>query len=135
MNETTRQEYNSFLLETRTRVNRYLNIALLCFTVAGPAIALGVKAGFFPDVKYITCLVISVYVIAMTLIHFILMKKMPKSLFTALFALTALDILLVFMSYARVNIFLTWFLVPLLSLLFCDKIIFFYSVFLNYVLM
>ena len=60
---------------------------------------------------------------------------MPKSLFTAIFALTALDILLVYMTYSHVNIFLTWFLVPILSLLFCDKIIFCYSVCLNYVLM
>ncbi len=31
--------------------------------------------------------------------------------------------------------YLTWFLVPLLSLLYCDKGIFFYSFFLNYLLM
>ncbi len=135
MNEVTRQEYENFILQNRTRVNRYLNIALLCFTITGPAIALGVKAGFFPDVTYTACLVISLYVLGMSLIHYILMKKMPKSLFTALFALTALDILLVYMTYSHVNIFLTWFLVPILSLLFCDKIIFCYSVCLNYVLM
>lgn len=60
---------------------------------------------------------------------------MPLSIFTSAFALTALDVLILYMSHAHVSIYLTWFLVPLLSLLFCDKIIFAYASGLNFVLM
>ena len=56
-------------------------------------------------------------------------------MFTSVFALTALDILIVYMAYCHVSIYLTWFLVPLLSILFCDRLLYFYTLCLNYILM
>lgn len=62
-------------------------------------------------------------------------EKIPSSTVTCLFVLTALDALIVYMSCSHVSIHLTWFLVPMLSLLFCSKGIYFYAVILNYLLM
>jgi len=127
-------EYEEFLHENRIKVNGYLNLVLWIFTLAGPAIASGILAGIFVDISYSTCLNISVALIIMACIHYILLKKNPDSIFTCLFALTALNCLLAYMSYSHVSIYMTWFLVPMLSLLFCDKYIYFYSFALNYLL-
>ncbi len=129
------RKYKEFIVDNRVKVNVYLNRALWFFVITGPAIASGIKAGFFHDIKYITCVNISFIVVLLSLIHLILLKKMPTSRITSFFALTALDCLLVYMCYSHVSIHLTWFLVPMLSVLFCEMLVFFYSLILNYILM
>lgn len=128
-------EYNEFLKTNRGVVNRYLNRALWFFAFTGPAIASGIKGGIFHDITYATCVEITLMVLIMASVHLVLLRTQPSSIVTGIFVLTALDCLLVYMSHAHVSIYLTWFLVPLLSLLYCDKGIFFYSFFLNYLLM
>ncbi|MBP5607930.1 MAG: hypothetical protein J6X66_06645 [Lachnospiraceae bacterium] len=97
-------DYNEFLKNNRIKVNRYLNIVLWFFVITGPAIAAGIKAGFFPDVSYATCYNISIGLIVLSLIHLLLLKNFPGSLVTCLYALTSLDALIVYMSYSHVNI-------------------------------
>ncbi|MCR5748098.1 MAG: GGDEF domain-containing protein [Lachnospiraceae bacterium] len=135
MDEQRISGFDNYLSENHIRINKYLNIALWLFILTGPAIALGVKTGHFPDIKYSTCIYISVLVFILALAHLILIKKWPGSKINGLFALTALNIVIVYMSVSHVNIRLTWFLVPLLSLLFCNKAIFYYAIISNYVLM
>lgn len=129
------KEFNEFKTNNRIKVNKYLNTVLWFFVITGPAIATGIKAGVFRDINYLTCVGISAVVVVMALIHLLMRIKIPESVYTCLFALTALDLLLVYMTVSHVSIYLTWFLVPLLSLLFSDKFIFFYSVILNYIMM
>ena len=128
-------EYNDFLTDNRKKVNGYLNKVLWFFVLTGPAIAFGIMGGIFHDITYTTCVSISVVVIVMSSVHYVLLKKFPSKTFTCIFALTALDALIVYMSYSHVSIYLTWFLVPLLSLLFCDKYLYYYASILNYLLM
>ena len=128
-------EYDEFLDENRIKVNRYLNTVLWFFVITGSAIAVGVKMGIFKGISYATCISISVVVIVLSAVHRILLKKIPKSTVTCIFALVSVNILLVYMSYSHVSIYLTWFLVPLLSLLFCQISIFIFSVIVNYILM
>ncbi|MCR4956105.1 MAG: GGDEF domain-containing protein [Lachnospiraceae bacterium] len=135
MSDMITHDYDEFIIRNRVRVNKYLNIALWCFVLTGPAIAFGIKGGVFNDATYRTCFYISILVIALATIHLLLMKRRAKSYINGVFALTALDILLVYMSYSHVHIFLTWFLVPILSLLFCDKRVYFYGLITNYILM
>lgn len=128
-------KYEQFLVDNRANVNKYLNIVLWFFVATGPAIAAGVHAGVFKDIRYSTCVGISVVVILLSGIHLLMLKTIPKSTWTCLFALTALDVLIVYMACSHVSIYLTWFLVPLLSILFCDRSIYFYAMILNYILM
>lgn len=128
-------EYSEFLHNNRIKVNKYLNRVMWFFVVTGPAIAVGIRGGIFYDITYATCIGISVIIAILSVIHLLLLKAYPSKKFTCIFALTALDFLLVYMSYSHVHIYLTWFLVPLLSLLFCDKYIYFYGAALNYILM
>lgn len=135
MKNQTNRLFSEFKLKNRVKANRYLNYVLWFFAVAAPAIALGIMAGFFHDVTYATCGGFFGMVVTLSLIHLVLYKTVPTSLATSLFALTAADALLVYLALSHVNIYLTWFLVPLLSLLFCDAFIFLYAVGLNTVLM
>ena len=135
MEKQSKALFTEFKLKNRITVNRYLNYVLWFFAIAAPAIAVGVKAGVFHDITYATCVGIFVVVVALSSVHLVLYKKIPTSIATSLFALTAVDALLVYMEISHVSIYLTWFLVPLLSLLFCDVFIFGYAAALNTVLM
>lgn len=135
MEVKTSVDYREFIVSNRIKINHYLNIILWFFTVTGPAIALGVKSGAFPDITYFTCFSISAVVVVLSGVHLLLLKQYPDRKFTSYFALTSLDVLLVYMVYGHVSIYLTWFLVPLLSILFCDKAIYRYALILNYILM
>ncbi len=128
-------EYRKFIVKNRIKVNKYLNIVLWFFVITGPAIALGVYNGSFKNITYGACAGISITMIVLSAVHRLMLKTMPTSALTGIFALTALDILLVYMAHAHVAIRLTWFLVPMLSILFCNRGISFYSVVLNYILM
>ena len=125
-------DYREFIVSNRARVNRYLNKALWVFVLTGPAIALGVAAGIFSRTDYGTCLGISVSVAVLAALHFVLLKRLPTSMLTSVFALTALDFLVVYMMLGHVSITLTWFLVPLLSILFCDRRLYLYALISNY---
>ena len=128
-------DYDEFLKENRIKVNRYMNRVLWLFVATGPAIALGIKCAIFNDITYTTCLCISAIVVLLSSIHLFLYKKFPSRSFTCIFALGALDALLVYMNLSHVSIYLTWFLVPLLSLLFCNKYLYFCASASNYLLM
>ncbi|ETP73277.1 diguanylate cyclase (GGDEF) domain-containing protein [Lachnospiraceae bacterium JC7] len=135
MGQSNIREYDEFMLNNRRKVNGYMNLVLWHFVLTGPAIALGIHAGIFPYVTYVTCLYISIMVIGLSSLHLIMMRRIPHSLASSVFALTALDLLLFYMFLSDVSIRLTWFLVPVLSLLFCDRIIYYYAVILNFITM
>ena len=135
MKTSTIRKYSDFIINNRDRVNRYLNNVLWVLVITGPAIAAGVAAGIFPDISYTTCIYISAVIVVLASVHLILRKKLPDSPVTSIFALTALDALLVYMSCSHVSVHLTWFIVPLLSLLFCEKYIYLYTSGLSYILM
>lgn len=129
------QDYKSFLQENRRKVNNYLNIVLWCCVLAGPAVALGIWIGMFPILGYGITAQISLATLALAVIHFLLLKKWPTSVVTSMFALLTIDVFLMYLNIAHVGIRLTWWLVPLLALLFCDFRIYFSSVVINYVLL
>jgi diguanylate cyclase (GGDEF)-like protein len=128
-------DYQQFITSNRSKVNKYLNFVLWFFIGTGPIIALGVKLGIFHDISYTTCIVISIVMFLMSAIHFLLLKKFSDSIMTSLFALIALDGLILYMALFHVSIYLTWFLVPLLSILLVETRIFIFSVIFNYILM
>ena len=135
MVQSNTREYDEFMLSNRQKVNGYMNLVLWHFVLTGPAIALGIHVGIFSHAGYITCLYLSIMVIGLSSLHLIMTLRLPYSLASSVFALTALDILLFYMSLSDVSLRLTWFLVPILSLLFCDKSIYIYAVILNFVTM
>ena len=69
MNPVISQDYQSFMTNNRIRVNQYLNRILWLFTLAGPAIAVGVDAGIFSDITFRSCCMISLLIAVMSAIH------------------------------------------------------------------
>ena len=135
MQQKISAEYEEFLKSNRIKVNKYINKVLWFFILAGPAIALARKLGLFLEIKYSTCIFISVMLAILAAIHLFLYKKFPGKSFTFLFALTILDLLILYMSCHNVGVYILWFGIPLLSLLFCEKYLYFYASILNYILL
>lgn len=131
----TMDTYESFLKQTRVKVNKMLNKVLLICIVAGPALALGVWAGIFPRFHFETCIWVAIVMTILASVHKFLTEKFPASKVTSYFALISLDFLLVFMANAHINISLTYFIVPLVALLFCDRKIYLQSSVINFVVM
>lgn len=129
------QSYNEFVKTTRIRTNFTLNRILWYFLATGPAVALGIRAGLFVEIKYQSCVIISFIILTLATTHLILCQKNPASKITSFFALASLNLLIVYMANAHLGIYLTYCLVPTLSLLFCDRKIFLCASGFNYVAM
>lgn len=127
--------YESFLKQTRVKVNKMLNKVLWICIVSGPALALGVWAGIFPRFQYETCILVAVVMAVLASVHKLLTEKFPASKVSSYFALFSLDFLLVFMADSHINIALSYFIVPLVALLFCDKKIYLWSCGFNFLVM
>lgn len=125
--------YETFLVNNRIRINKYLNLALWLCALTGPAIAIGIFFHAFKDVTYSTCATLSALTILVALIHWIIINRFPESVIGSVYVFLVLDILLSYMAYSHIQIRLTWFLVPLLSLAYCNYGIFFISLFITYV--
>ena len=127
--------FEDFILENRIKTNSSLNIVLWFCVITGPLIALGITAGLFVDITYLTCIMISLAIMTLALVHKFLCKKFPESPVTSIFAFLAMDLVLIGMAKSNVGIYLSYFVVPLVSLLFLDKKMYFYTCAMNFFMM
>ncbi|WP_408071882.1 GGDEF domain-containing protein [Butyrivibrio sp. JL13D10] len=128
-------DYNSFPIHNRRNISKYLNSILWICVLTGPAIATGIWLGIFSAVTYRTCAIITVFTFTIALLHFFIIKKHPDSIFSSSLALLALEILIAYMDYSHIDICITWFFVPLLSIFYCDIKIFMAATISNYIIM
>ncbi len=128
-------DFESFQRENRHKVNRSLNKVLWFCILAGPAISFGIMGGVFKQTSYLACVIISCSMALVAGGDLLILRKRPYSYVPSLLALVAMDILLCYMNVSHISIRLTWFLVPLLSLLLCDSRIFIGMSVLNYLVM
>ena len=129
------QSYDEFVKTNRVRTNYTLNKILWCFLATGPAVALGIKGGMFVEIEYKSCIIITAIILTLASVHFLLCKKRSNSKITSIFALLSLNLLIVYMANAHLGIYLTYCLVPVLSLLYCDRKIFLLASGFNYIAM
>ena len=127
--------YEEFINDNRAKVNRYLNIVLWVCILMGPAVAIGIKIGLFYMVQYKACFYISVSMVFLSLIHTLLLNKFPYARHVGLLALFFMDCLMLFMTVEHVKLSLVWFIVPILSILFCDRRFYFAALVFNYFMM
>lgn len=128
-------DYEGFLRDNRYKVNRALNKVLWICIITGPAIALGILGGVFKRTTYLACIIISCVMAAVAGGDALVLRKKPHSYVPGFVALVAVNLLLGYMNISHISIRLTWVLVPLLSLLFCDRRVFIGTSALNYVIM
>ncbi|MCR5674223.1 MAG: response regulator [Lachnospiraceae bacterium] len=125
-------DFDSFLDENRKMINAQFHTVMLWCILAGPFIAVAVRFHLFQGVTYLTAVFISVFMIALALLHRLLLKRHASSMVTGMIALIGIDVLLIVMDSAHLTIYITWFLIPMLSLQFCDFKLYFVSVAFNY---
>ena len=128
-------DFDSFLNENRKMINEQFNKVMIACIFAGPFIAVAVYFDIFKSVSYFTALFISVFMTILAILHKLLLKRYATSSLIGMIALVAIDVLLIVMDSAHLTIFLTWFLIPLLALQFCDIKLYYLSVVINYCFM
>ena len=128
-------DYETFLKENQRKTNLMLNKFLRFSILIGPLLMLAIRVGIFHSVTYTSCIIVSLLVLLLSGIHYALIKKESNTLRAAVIAFLAVDLLLILMNSAHIGIYITWFVVPLISLLFCDYKIYAVAVVLNYLMM
>ena len=128
-------EYESFVARNQKTVNLMLNRFLAFSILVGPLLMIAIRFGIFHSVTYTTCLIVSVLLILFTCAHYYLIRREGTAMYAAVIAFTAIDVLLILMNSAHIGIYITWFVVPLISLLYCDFRIYGIAVVINYCMM
>lgn len=128
-------DYETFLAANQRRVNLILNKFLWFAILIGPLLMVLIRVGVFHSVTYTSCIIVSLLVLALSCVHYALVSKQGNTARAAIVAFLAIDSLLVLMNSAHIGIYITWFVVPLVSLMFCDFKIFAVAVVLNYCMM
>lgn len=128
-------DYRSFLKENHKRINRLLNLFLRFSILIGPVLMLLIRLGIFHSVTYATCVSVSVLLIILSAFHYALTRREGNTVPAAIVAFLAIDLILILMNSAHIGIYMTWFVVPLISLLFCDFKIYAAAVVVNYAMM
>lgn len=126
-------QYENFILRNRRSMNESISRILLFCAFAGPAIALDRFLGYC-DVTYTTCIGISVSLILLSLGQRVLNKYLPLNMLTVFWGLVGFMLVLMFMCTARVGVYITYALVPMVSLFYCEKRIYVISVVMNYIM-
>lgn len=126
---------NTFSIQNRRQIAKYLNSILWLCTFIGPAIAIGIKLGIFPSVAYKTCILIFAFTFIIATLHSYIMIKYPDTIYSGSLAILFLEFLLAYMDYSHIDIGITWFFIPLLSIFYCNIRIFLMSTLSNYVVM
>ena len=128
-------DFRQFIRTNRSLMNYSLNRILWFCVLTGPAIALGILCGIFKRTSYQACIIIFCGLAAVAGINTRILKKSPDTYLPSIITLLALDAMLCYMSASHISIRLTWCLVPLLSLMFCDRRIYLFSSAMNYLTM
>ncbi len=128
-------DYEAFLKENQKKVNLVLNKFLWFSILIGPVLMLAIRIGIFHSVTYTSCIVVSLLVLSLSCIHYALTRREGNTVRAAVIAFLAIDSLLILMNSAHIGIYITWFVVPLVSLLFCDFKIYAIAVVINYLMM
>ncbi len=133
-----KKEYSdmeSFLKAIRVRSNRHLNILLFSLTILGPILAFLIRAGAPYTFSYGFTVNVSVFLALSAVLHRFLMHYHPESRGTGIVAILALEAIVCYATSQNLGIHILWFLVPILSLLFCDFRMYWITVITNYLFM
>lgn len=130
-----KDHYKFYLKKQEAHVNKILNRVLYFCCLAGPAIAIGIYVGFFTLVSYETSVKVLCLFLFLAFMHSLLLWKAPGFFLTKYFGLVGTLIAIVHMCLYHLGVHLTFFFVPLISLLYCNRRMYLVMCFLSYVAM
>jgi len=112
--------YDEFLTENRKAINKQFAVIMRVLLIVSPLLAIMVKLRLFMGVTFGSAIFITIYILALTVINEILLRRRADSFLTSLIVLLAIEGLLLVINSTHLTIYIAWFLVPLMALLFCD---------------
>lgn len=134
-NEIFENHYEYFLAQNEREKNAlFCRILWLCCLV-GPAIALGVFFGAFPDVTFGACLQTLLVTLAFAIGHTVLYRFKPESPVIKYIGLIGTLVTIYTMCVENIGVYLTYFFVPLVSLLYCSRKTFVTMSILSYIML
>ena len=113
--------YENYLEQNAKVINNILGIPILFSALVGPVCALLKLTGIFTAMSYKSCLITTILSLVAAGIHYVLVKTQKDSRTTAFFILGLLEVIIVYMRFANFNVSLALFIVPMLSLLYCER--------------
>lgn len=111
--------YDEFLTENRKAINKQFAVIMRVLLIVSPLLAIMVKLRLFMGVTLGSVIFITIYILALTVINEILLRRRADSFLTSLIVLLAMEGLLLVINSTHLTIYIAWFLVPLMALLFC----------------
>ncbi len=120
-NEAFEKHFQYFLAKNERKVNGLFRRLLWYCCFVGPAIAVGVLCEAFPDVTYGACLQTFLISLAFAIGHSVLYKFKPESSLIKYLGLAGLHITIFTMCVDHIGIYLSYFFVPMTSLLYCSR--------------
>ncbi len=127
--------YERFLNQNQERVNKSLNRIAWLFVLVGPVITFGVITGYFKTVTLRAGVSTTAALMLVAMVHSLFVKKYPGSSITSFVVLVGIQLTMTYMAYYHIGIYASWFLIPLVSLLYCRKKIFHFAAIMSYVIM
>ena len=95
-------EYQAFLQENQKNVNLLLNKFLRFSMLTGPSLVLLIRLGIFQNISYTMCIVVTIFSLLITCLHYVLIKHEGNTILAAVMAFLALDSLLIMMNSAHI---------------------------------
>ena len=121
-----------FIRTNRVKQNKNINKLIFVAIYVGPAVAVGVYFGAFPYISYRGCLIVSAVIGLIYILDSIILKKDKGSYLTVYAGLLGVQAALTIMARAHLGIYLSLFLVPFLSLFYCEKRVYLFSSAISY---
>lgn len=120
-NDVFDNHFSYFIAQNERRMNgMFCRILWYCCFV-GPAIAVGVLCDAFPDVSYGACLQTLLVSLAFAIGHTVLYRFKPESPVIKFIGLVGTLITIYTMCVSNIGIYLSYFLVPMVSILYCSR--------------
>ncbi len=125
-------DYDEFLLENRKAINKQFAVVMRVMVVVGPLLAIMVKLSLFMGVTFSAAIYITAYLVSLVIIQEILLRSHEDSYLSSFIVLLAVEGVLLLINSSHLTVYITWFLVPLMALQFCDFKMYFAAAIMNY---
>lgn len=120
-NDVFENHYEYFIAKNERTMNGVFGRILWFCCLVGPAIALGVFFKAFPEVTYYACVQTFFVALAFAVGHAVLYKFKPESPMIKFIGLIGTLITIYTMCVNNIGIYITYFFVPMTSLLYCSR--------------